>query len=120
MGFIVGEIVTVIFSIIVFYVGISCRLTPEEAAVADEPDADQVYIGYETDVSLPDGSPGVEQGVAAVSLADGDIAWTEALDTGPEGGHASAALLASLLHDGVLTVEEIKADLLGRGLAIRP
>ena len=31
MGFIVGEIVTVIFSIIVFYVGISCRLTPEEA-----------------------------------------------------------------------------------------
>ena len=29
MGFIVGEIVTVIFSIIVFYVGFSCRLTPE-------------------------------------------------------------------------------------------
>jgi cyclase len=33
---------------------------------------------------------------------------------------ASAALLASLLHDGVLTVEEIKADLLRRGLAVRP
>ena len=31
---------------------------------------------------------------------------------GPEGGKASAALLASLLHDGVLTVGEIKADLL--------
>ncbi len=37
-----------------------------------------------------------------------------------EGGHASAALLASLLHDGVLTVEQIKADLLARGLNIRP
>ena len=44
----------------------------------------------------------------------------EALDVGPEGGHASAALLASLLHDGVLTVEEIKQDLLARGLTIRP
>ena len=44
----------------------------------------------------------------------------EALDVGPSGGHASAALLASLLHDGVLTVEEIKRDLLGRGLTIRP
>lgn len=33
---------------------------------------------------------------------------------------ASAALLASLLHDVVLTVEEIKADLLRRGLAVRP
>ena len=35
-------------------------------------------------------------------------------------GRASAALLASLLHDGVLTVSEIKADLLQRGLPIRP
>ena len=44
----------------------------------------------------------------------------EALDEGPQGGHASAALLASLLHDGVLTVEEIKGDLIKRGLRIRP
>ena len=44
----------------------------------------------------------------------------EALDMGPEGGHASAALLASLLHDGLLTVEQIKQDLLSRGLTIRP
>jgi cyclase len=29
-------------------------------------------------------------------------------------------LLASLLHDGVLTVEDIKTDLLGRGFNIRP
>ena len=44
----------------------------------------------------------------------------QALQMGPSGGHASAALLASLLHDGVLTVEEIKQDLLARGLTIRP
>ena len=43
-----------------------------------------------------------------------------ALDAGPQGGQASAALLASLLHDGILTVEGIKADLLSRGLMIRP
>ena len=44
----------------------------------------------------------------------------QALETGPDGGHASAALLASLSHDGVPTVEEIKQDLLARGLSIRP
>jgi cyclase len=43
-----------------------------------------------------------------------------ALDQGPGGGHAAAALLASLLHDGVLSVEGIKTDLLARGLPIRP
>ena len=43
-----------------------------------------------------------------------------ALDPGAGGGHAAAALLASLLHDGVLTVEAIKTDLLARGLPIRP
>lgn len=36
LGFIVGEIVTVIFSIIVFYIGIACRLSPEEAVEAVE------------------------------------------------------------------------------------
>jgi len=44
----------------------------------------------------------------------------QALDPGPAGGHAAAALLASLLHDGVLSVEQIKTDLLARGLPIRP
>lgn len=36
MGFIWGEIVTVIFSVVVFYVGISCRLSPEESVEAIE------------------------------------------------------------------------------------
>ncbi|MDA0886890.1 MAG: imidazole glycerol phosphate synthase subunit HisF [Cyanobacteria bacterium] len=44
----------------------------------------------------------------------------QALDPGPEGGHASAALLASLLHDGVLTLEQIKRELIARQLPIRP
>ena len=44
----------------------------------------------------------------------------EVLDPGPAGGHASAALLASLLHDGIISVEEIKTELLLRGLPIRP
>ena len=35
-------------------------------------------------------------------------------------GKASAALLASLLHDKKLTIKEIKSFLLGRGLLIRP
>jgi cyclase len=43
-----------------------------------------------------------------------------AIAAGSQGGHAAAALLASLLHDGVLTVEEIKQNLLARGLPIRP
>ncbi len=43
-----------------------------------------------------------------------------AISSGAEDGHAAAALLASLLHDGVLTVEQIKETLLAQGLAIRP
>ncbi|WP_320675050.1 imidazole glycerol phosphate synthase subunit HisF [Prochlorococcus sp. MIT 1341] len=35
-------------------------------------------------------------------------------------GSASAALLASLLHDGVLSIEQIKAELIMRSLNIRP
>ena len=56
--------------------------------------------------------------VMNLAQAPGNIA--QALDAGPQGGHASAALLASLLHDGVLSVEQIKQDLLGRGFNIRP
>lgn len=34
--FVWGEIITVIFSVVVFYVGISCRLSPEESVEAIE------------------------------------------------------------------------------------
>ncbi|AOP55171.1 hypothetical protein [Brevibacterium aurantiacum] len=35
-AFVWGEIITVIFSVVVFYVGISCRLSPEESVEAIE------------------------------------------------------------------------------------
>jgi cyclase len=66
----------------------------------------------------------VADAVAVPVIASGGAGCIDhiaaALAGGPDGGHASAALLASLLHDGVLTVEEIKTDLLERGLNVRP
>ncbi len=43
-----------------------------------------------------------------------------ALDDGPEGGHAQAALAASIFHFKETTVAEVKAHLLARGIAVRP
>lgn len=82
-------------------------------------DGDGTQAGY--DLAL---TRGVADAVPIPVIASGGAGCmdhiAEALDVGPEGGHASAALLASLLHDGVLTVEQIKQDLLSRGLTIRP
>lgn len=82
-------------------------------------DGDGTQAGYDLDLTRA-----VAQAVPVPVIASGGAGCLEhiaaALDDGPRGGQASAALLASLLHDGVLTVEEIKADLLRRGLVIRP
>ncbi len=82
-------------------------------------DGDGTQAGY--DLAL---TRAVANAVSVPVIASGGAGCmdhiAEALDVGPEGGHASAALLASLLHDGVLTVEQIKQDLLSRGLTIRP
>ncbi len=43
-----------------------------------------------------------------------------ALDDGPEGGHAQAALAASIFHFKETTVGEVKSELLARGIAVRP
>ena len=43
-----------------------------------------------------------------------------ALDDGPEGGHAQAALAASIFHFRETTVGEVKRELLARGIAVRP
>ncbi|MFP6564837.1 MAG: imidazole glycerol phosphate synthase subunit HisF [Myxococcota bacterium] len=43
-----------------------------------------------------------------------------ALSEGPEGGHAQAALAASIFHFGEVSVGEVKRDLLSRGIAVRP
>ena len=76
-----------------------------------------------------DGPPGVYQatpprgGAEAVgvpAIAPSGARGLDPIAQALHHGKASAALLASLLHDGVLTVEQIKADLLGRGLNLRP
>ena len=82
-------------------------------------DGDGTQAGY--DLAL---TRAVAQAVPIPVIASGGAGCMDhiaaALDSGPEGGQASAALLASLLHDGVLSVEQIKLDLQGRGLLIRP
>ena len=82
-------------------------------------DGDGTQAGYDLELTRA-----VADAVPVPVIASGGAGCidhiAEALDVSPAGGHASAALLASLLHDGVLTVEEIKSDLLGRGLTIRP
>jgi imidazole glycerol-phosphate synthase subunit HisF len=82
-------------------------------------DGDGTQAGYELELTRA-----VADAVEVPVIASGGAGCidhiAQALDGGVEGGHASAALLASLLHDGVLTVEEIKSDLLRRGLTIRP
>jgi cyclase len=44
----------------------------------------------------------------------------EALDEGPHGGHAQAALAASIFHFGEATVGSVKRRLLELGVAVRP
>jgi len=82
-------------------------------------DGDGTQAGYDLELTRA-----VADAVEVPVIASGGAGCIDhiaaALDAGPQGGHASAALLASLLHDGVLTVEAIKTDLLGRGLPIRP
>jgi len=82
-------------------------------------DGDGTQAGYDLELTRA-----VADAVAVPVIASGGAGCIDhiaaALDPAPAGGHASAALLASLLHDGVLTVEAIKTDLLARGLPIRP
>ena len=82
-------------------------------------DGDGTKAGYDLEHTRA-----VAQAVPVPVIASGGAGCLDhiaaALDEGPDGGQASAALLASLLHDGILTVEAIKADLLSRGLMIRP
>ena len=82
-------------------------------------DGDGTQAGYDLELTRA-----VADAIEVPVIASGGAGCIDhiaaALDGGAGGGHAAAALLASLLHDGVLTVEQIKHDLVGRGLAIRP
>ena len=82
-------------------------------------DGDGTQAGYDLELTRA-----VVDAVEVPVIASGGAGCLDhiaaALNPGPEGGHAAAALLASLLHDGLLSVEQIKTDLLARGLPIRP
>jgi imidazole glycerol-phosphate synthase subunit HisF len=82
-------------------------------------DGDGTQAGY--DLAL---TRAVADAVEVPVIASGGAGCIDhiaaAISGAPDGGHAAAALLASLLHDGVLTVEQIKQHLLARGLPVRP
>jgi cyclase len=44
----------------------------------------------------------------------------EALDDGPGGGHAQAALAASIFHFRETSIPEVKRQLRERGIPVRP
>jgi cyclase len=78
-------------------------------------DGDGTQAGYDLDLTRA-----VVDAVAVPVIASGGAGCIDHIAAALNSGGAAAALLASLLHDGILTVAEIKEDLLARGLAIRP
>jgi cyclase len=78
-------------------------------------DGDGTQAGY--DLTL---TRAVAEAVEVPVIASGGAGCIDHIAAALQEGKAAAALLASLLHDGVLTVEEIKRELLARGLPVRP
>ena len=82
-------------------------------------DRDGTKAGYDLDFVRT-----VADAVAIPVIASGgggdaaDLA--AALDDGPDGGHAQAALAASIFHFGETTVGAVKRELLARGIRVRP
>jgi cyclase len=78
-------------------------------------DGDGTQAGYDLPLTRA-----VAEAVEVPVIASGGAGCIEHIAQALGEGKASAALLASLLHDGLLTVEAIKSDLLQRGLPVRP
>jgi cyclase len=78
-------------------------------------DGDGTQAGYDLELTRA-----VADAVPVPVIASGGAGCIDHIAKALVQGRAAAALLASLLHDGVLSVEEIKRDLLGRGLPLRP
>jgi len=78
-------------------------------------DGDGTQAGY--DLAL---TRAVAEAVAVPVIASGGAGSIADIGAALGDGQASAALLASLLHDGVLTVEQIKTELLAQGVNLRP
>jgi cyclase len=78
-------------------------------------DGDGTQAGY--DLAL---TRAVAEAVEVPVIASGGAGCIAHIAAALQEGKAAAALLASLLHDGVLTVEQIKRELLANGLPVRP
>jgi len=82
-------------------------------------DGDGTQAGYDLELTRA-----VAGAVAVPVIASGGAGCVEhiarVLAGDATGGQAAAALLASLLHDGVLSMETIKTRLLALGLNVRP
>jgi cyclase len=78
-------------------------------------DGDGTQAGYDLVLTRA-----VAEAVEVPVIASGGAGSIDHIAAALDEGQASAALLASLLHDGVLTVQAIKSELLARGLELRP
>jgi cyclase len=78
-------------------------------------DGDGTQQGYDLELTAA-----VAEAVPVPVIASGGAGCLDHIAQVLENTGAAAALLASLLHDGVLTVPQIKADLARRGLPVRP
>ncbi len=78
-------------------------------------DGDGTQAGYDLDLTRT-----ISEAVDIPVIASGGAGCLEDILQAFTDGKASAALLASLLHDGVLSLKEIKAYLLQKSLPIRP
>jgi cyclase len=78
-------------------------------------DGDGTQSGYDLELTRA-----VAEAVGVPVIASGGAGSLAHVAEALDEGKASAALLASLLHDGVLSIEAIKGDLLARGIAVRP
>ncbi len=78
-------------------------------------DGDGTQNGYDLELTRA-----IADSVAIPVIASGGAGCLSHIAEAFTKGNASAALLASLLHDGDLTVEEIKNYLLANKLSIRP
>lgn len=78
-------------------------------------DADGTKAGYDIDLTRA-----VSQAVEVPLIASGGAGTMDHFAEVLTIGAADAALAASLFHDGELTIQELKNDLIDRGLPIRP
>ena len=78
-------------------------------------DQDGARSGYDLELTRT-----VADQVPVPVIASGGAGGAEHLRDAFAEGHASAALVAGILHDGLTTVGELKSALAGWGVAVRP